>query len=320
LGYIPFPKDDVIEGMYTDVEEAAGYRARFDLEPQVPLVSGMVVEDISELSETGSDHALLIPPGMVAVSIPISRFSSVAYGLDRGDHVNVIATMLFVDLDSNFQTPLPNYTAAVIGPGPNVVINGALSYGDPLLANFPENLTAQIASGGALGIQGRAEFDQVLQQPFYLVPSQPTQRPRMVSQSLLQDIVVLHVGNFPRPWEKEIEEEPEPVAEETPEGEEPVEAPPPPPPPPPPDIITLIVSPQDAVTLNYMAYSGAQLNLALRASGDDSRIFTDAVTLQYLLDQYNIPVPAKQSYGLEPSRENLGQPLFGSWPAPPPPE
>ncbi len=33
-------------------------------------------------------------------------------------------------------------------------------------------------------------------QPVYLVPSEP-QRPRIVSQTILQDVVVLHVGEFP---------------------------------------------------------------------------------------------------------------------------
>ena len=65
----------------------------------------------------------------------------------------------------------------------------------------------------------------------------------------------------------------------------------------PPDVITLVVNPQDAVTLNYLIFSGAQLTLALRGTGDDSIELTEAATLQFLLDQYNISVPAKLPYG-----------------------
>jgi len=76
----------------------------------------------------------------------------------------------------------------------------------------------------------------------------------------------------------------------------------------PPDLITIIVTPQDAVTLNYLLYSGAELTLALRASGDDSVISTEAATLQFMLDVYSIPVPAKLPYGTTPRIEELVPP------------
>ncbi len=81
-----------------------------------------------------------------------------------------------------------------------------------------------------------------------------------------------------------------------PEGEEALPAAPEPP-----DIISLIVSPQDAVTLNYLVYSGGQLSLALRSAEDDTLVDIEAVTLQFLLDEYNIPVPAKLPFGTLPS-------------------
>ena len=61
----------------------------------------------------------------------------------------------------------------------------------------------------------------------------------------------------------------------------------------------MIVSPQDADTLNYMVLSKVNITLALRNSQDDAKPTMDAVTLQYLMDQYNIPYPAKLPYGLE---------------------
>ncbi|MCD6401988.1 MAG: hypothetical protein J7L73_08695, partial [Anaerolineales bacterium] len=90
----------------------------------------------------------------------------------------------------------------------------------------------------------------------------------------------------PAPTEQGQQQAPQP----TPEPEKPK----------PPEVITLIVSPQDAVTLNYMVSSGTKLTLALRAAGDDTAFDTEAATLQFLLDTYNIPVPAKLPYGLEP--------------------
>jgi Flp pilus assembly protein CpaB len=79
-------------------------------------------------------------------------------------------------------------------------------------------------------------------------------------------------------------------------------------PPPIPDTITLIVSPQDAVALTYLMHTGTKFNLTLRAPDDTTRVETEAATLQYLLSQYAIPVPAKLPYGMEPRTATLTEP------------
>ena len=286
LGLVPIQRDLFIQGMFTDINAVEGRLAKFDLESGIPLTSGMLVESAEQLSGTGSVAALSIPRGMVAVSIPINRLSSVSYAPQSGDHVNVIVSMLLVDLDTDFQTKLPNLAGIVIAPG---------TVGE----EGPDYLTAQVSGGGELGTAvGKGELVPGLGQTVYSMPSE-AQRPRLVSQSLLQDVIVLKVGNFL------YEGQPQPQAtEEAAAAEQPAEGQPTPMPPAPPDVITLIVSPQDAITLNYLLYYqtslGSQMTLALRAAEDDTRVQTEAVTLQYLLEQYNIPVPAKLPYGSEP--------------------
>jgi len=76
--------------------------------------------------------------------------------------------------------------------------------------------------------------------------------------------------------------------------------------------VTLIVSPQDAVTLNYLIFAGGELTLALRHPQDTNTSSTEAVTLQFLLDQYSIPVPVKLPYGLEPRVDDLLWPTLPS--------
>jgi Flp pilus assembly protein CpaB len=293
LTTIPYPKRDMVEGtFFTNVADVVGKRAKFDLDARVPVTTSMVVDTTG-----GSFAAFQIPKGMVAVSIPIKdRVSFVSYAPQAGDHVNVIATMLFIDLDNNFQTRLPNYSAQVTAPGPT-------SQGGP------PALTVKIDGGDQKSAVGRAELETTLNQPIYAQPSE-NQRPRMVAQTLLQDAVVLHVGNFTT-TESAQPSGPSAVATPTPTpaaGQGPtqqeiqqqqLENP---------DIITLIVTPQDAVTLNYLILNGAQITLALRGAGDDQRVQTEAVTLQYLMDQYNIPVPAKLPYGTEPRVDLLSMP------------
>lgn len=313
MGMIPIQQELFYEGMFTNISEVEGRLAKFDLDAGVPLTSGMVVESAEQLSSTGSIAALSIPRGMVAVSIPMNRLTGVSFGPQPGDHVNVIVAMSFVDLDPDFQTIQPNRNIGVIAPGTGTgSISGASSLGGAETAGATSGTDAEFqttsivaVSGGGGGVVGRVVTDPILAQTFYQVPSEIKQRPRLVSQNLVQDVVVLHVGQFETAEELAAKEEleaqptPQPGAAQGPEEPEPT--------PLPPDLITLIVTPQDAITLNYLVYSGARLTLALRAAGDDTRVNTESVTLQYLLEQYNISVPARLPTGVEP-RPDL--PLF----------
>lgn len=105
LTTVPYPKKLLVPGVfYSDVNELIGKRAKMDLDAKVPITSSLISDNAS-----GSLASFQIPDGMVAVSIPIiSPLSSVGYGAQPGDHVNVIATMMFIDLDSDFQSKLPN--------------------------------------------------------------------------------------------------------------------------------------------------------------------------------------------------------------------
>jgi hypothetical protein len=67
-----------------------------------------------------------------------------------------------------------------------------------------------------------------------------------------------------------------------------------------PDIITLVVTPQDAVVLTYLVAADIDLTFALRSAGDNSQVDTESVTLQSLIDRFQIAIPAKLEQGLEP--------------------
>ena len=323
MGLIPIQQELYFQGMFTNISEVEGKLAKFDLDAGIPLTSGMVVDSAEQLSTTGSTAALSIPRGMVAVSIPINRLTGISYAPRPGDHVNVIVTMSFVDLDADFQTILPNRNIGVLAPGSGEgSISGSAGLSEEAgsssgSADVSFTTTSVVAvTGGGGGTIGRVVTDPVLAQTFYVVPSEAKQRPRMVSQNLLQDAVVLQMGHFQTEDEQKAEEAL--TAEPTPQPGEAQEAPAAPPPPP--DLITLIVTPQDAITLNYLIYSGAQLTLALRGAGDDTRVSTESVTLQFLLEQYNVSVPAKLPTGLEPNRTQPAIDLssYGNVPTPAP--
>lgn len=299
LGLVPYRQADFREDMYTNISQPIGQRAKVDLEPGFILSRNMLTASATELSATGSDAALLIPPGKVAVSVPIDRISSVSYAPQRGDHVNVIVTLLFLEVDQEFQSRLPNLSAQVLGPR---------------VTEEETNLAAQAVGGEGNPPIGRGVEDPVLGQTFYALPSE-SQRPRLVSQTLLQDVVVLQVGEFPRVETTSVTTTP---ADPTVPEAQPVPAQPettPTTPPPAPTEMTLIVSPQDAITLNYLLFNhGARLTFALRGADDASIVQTEAVTLQFLLDQYNIPIPVKLPYAIEPRVDTLPGPSYQSLP------
>ena len=304
IGVIPIPRGKEIPEMFTDMGAVVGRRAKYDLMSGVILTSSMIVSEASELPDRGSVAASSIPHGFVALTIPINRLSGVAYALRSGDEVIVIASMPFVDLDSEFQSILPNSSALVYGPmTPVIGMDGEGSEITPILS-------AQVSGGDGTSM-GRAEEGADLDEGyFYVIPSEP-QRSRLATHIIIPKAKVLYVGEFPLEEEIEVNEmvptaTPEPEAqqidEENAQGQEPSE-------PEPPDLITLIVTPQEAVNITYLLNSGVNLTLALRSAGDDTVIDTRTVTMQYFLDDYSIPVPAKLPYGFAPRLDEVELPV-----------
>jgi len=284
---IPYPKKLFIPGLFfTDVNDVIGKRLTISIAAQTPLTNALVTD-----LDIGSQQAKRIPAGMVAISIPMeSPLNSLGYVIRPGDHVNVIGSMMFMDVDQQYQSKLPNKSAGV----------------------FPvstESLVALISAGDPATPQGKAVLDESLNQPVYLIPSEE-QRPRLVSQTLLQNVVVLEVGEvFPdvpvaEPTQPEATPIPLPGENQTTRT---ITRP---------KLITLIVTPQDSVALNYLMYSGVQINLALRSAGDDQDMKTDSVTLLSVMEKYNIKLPSKQTYTLEPSISILSLPDVETIPIP----
>jgi pilus assembly protein CpaB len=278
LSSFQIPDTALVQGFFTSKADVSGQFAKIAISQGTPITTSLVSE-VQGINMPGSIWAPFIPQGLTAVAIPINRLSSVAYGIRDGDHVDIIVTMLLVDVDPNTQSILPNFTSEV-------------------LAGNDQQLTAVITSGEESSRVGTTVLDEILNQPIYLVPSE-SQRPRLVTQMILQNIQVLHVGTFPS--DKEEEElvvtdtgvvataTPEPANQQTAVVEKG------------PDLVTLMVNPNDANTLVFLMYSGAKITLTLRnPNNNEPAVQTDAAMLEYLLTQYNIPVPAKLPYAVQP--------------------
>ena len=277
-----WPEQSVPFNAVLDIEDVVGKIARTDIYREQPILSNLLVDDFenlaNDLARVGSDAAAVLPETLVAISMPIDRLTSVAYAVQDGDRVDVIVSMLFVDVDDEFQTLAPN--------------EQVLAVRDPEDGSF--SFSEQIP-----GRPGNSIFGEIV-----IIPSE-RQRPRLVTQRTVQDALVVHVGEFPRDGRFiGIPPTPTPIPAEEEEGED-GEPPPPTPIPARPNILTLGVTPQEAVLMTWAIEARLPLTLALRSATDTSRVPTDPVTLDYFMSQYRITVPAKRDYTIEPAIRSI---------------
>ncbi len=263
-----WPTDSIPAGALTTLEQAYNQIARVDIARGTLLAVDMLTNQPGEVLGAGSEASMVIPEGRVAYALPISRYTGVAWALRPGDHVDVLISLLLVNLDEEFQTILPNRASCL---------------------TIVEGETCQLDQRGRLEVLPNGYV-------INLTPSEP-QRPRLVTQLAVQDAVVLRVGDWPFP---------DTVATSQPGGMETTttgqtgqegEATPPAP-----TILplTLAVTPQDAIALEYALLSNARVSLVLRSAANGSFVSTDPVTLQYLMSRYNIELPPLLPYGVTP--------------------
>ena len=287
LATLDIPQDKVASVMFTtgQIDELVGKIAKYPIDQGVVITRPMVSD--GQLAEGGPEWAAQIPQGMAAIAIPTTRLASAAYGVRDGAHVDVSACFLFVDVDPSYQSELPNDVGFMTGPA------------DVRPPDMP-GVTLGIYPPEVPQSQGRTEVEPAFQQGIYVIPSEP-QRPRLVCQMLLQNVKVMKMGSFPFqqvPVDTTGEADPQQQAQVVPQTDQN------------PDIVTLLVTPQDSITMSYLIYTGAKITLTLRNATDESRVVTEAATLQFLLSQYNIPVPAKLPYAMEPRIDELFSPFL----------
>jgi pilus assembly protein CpaB len=292
----PLPADVLIVGDTPDqpgLDQVVDRVARVDILQNQPVLGNMITpaDKPAELAETGSDAALLIPPGKIAIAVPIGRLSSVAYEIRQGDHVDILMSYRFIDVDQEFQTKLPNGVTTFDG---GTGFTQAPNPSSPLGMD-----TEGREEGGPFGLR------------IMVVPSELDQRPRQSTQIMIANAVVLRVGEASLSNAMVVT----PVAstEEDTAGNTASSQGQPQPtatPLPVPDIITLILSRQDALVLKYSLEVGADIDIGLRSAyeNDVQDIKTDTVTLQYLFDFYNLEEPPKLPIGFDPSIDVIVNP------------
>lgn len=314
---IRFPAESIPSGAFAEIDDVVGLIAATDIFSEELIIARKLVQDFSSLGRVGSDAAAILDPGRVAVAVPMDRITSVAYALQPGDRVDVIVSMLFVDIDQDFQTILPNsmitgryFSSLQTDPesGQTTVTRDLV---DPSAISFrADEFDSRTMVGSdaisVTGIQSITTRDDLIV-PVVIEPSEQ-QRPRLVTQRTVTDAQIVWVGEFPRdgrifapaPTPTQVVT-PDPDATEEANGEVSASTPIPDRP----TIITLAVRPQDAVVLTYMAEAGIPMTFALRSARTQGLPDTSPVTLNYILQTYNIQVPESLNFGIEPAIRSI---------------
>ncbi|MEJ5312094.1 MAG: hypothetical protein WHX52_20190 [Anaerolineae bacterium] len=216
------------------------------------------------------------PEGRVGYGVPMDVQGGLGWHIKEGDHVDVLAAIKLVNTDPEFQSRMPNLFQTI--PEPTGEENLSVASLNGVYGRFetlPNGMAAMILPNG---------------DPF----------PQIVVQMTVQDAIVWRVG---AQYELEAEGTAVPAEVATPApGEagggilQPQQSQPPvaaaaaaPTHRSDIELVTLLVTPQDALILKYLYEIGADLDLVLRAPNDTNYWITGAVWSRYILDRYQIP-------------------------------
>ncbi len=261
-----WPNEHLPYEFYTSLEDVDGAFARMDIPRGMPVLPDMLGQSGGMLSVSGSAAALFAPNNLVAYAIPMDTQGAVAWAIQPGDRVDVIAAMKMIAIDPGAYTE-------------DVRMFTTLAEGE---------LPSQTSPFGSFEVLPNGRLAAVYDT--HGAEGMGTELNSLVVQLTVQNAVVWHVGI----WEDTTQAMSPQVTEAAPVNPiggvaEPVPAPeavlrqnieP----------VTLLVSREDALVLKYLHEMGADLDLLLRpANYTEIAIQTQPVWFRYVLDKYQLP-------------------------------
>lgn len=101
----PMPRTAIPEGALTSLEDTAGMLAAVPIRQDAIIYPDLLLtpQEAMRRGELGK----LVEPGSLAIAFPIDELSSVSYGIQPGDHVDVLMSFFFIDLDQDSQMKEP---------------------------------------------------------------------------------------------------------------------------------------------------------------------------------------------------------------------
>ncbi len=268
-----WPTENLPYEYFTSLEEVDGKFARMEIPRGMPVLPDMVGRPGGMLSVSGSAAALFEPDDRVAYAIPIDVQGAIGWAIEPGDRVDVLAALNMVPVYTEF------------------LDDGVKQF--TYLQSTGEEAVAQTSPFGRFELLPNGQWAAI-----HPLETEVAVDPALLVQMTVQDAVVWHVGT----WEEDtgatdVAAEMAPAAEgeggvlggigaaqaaaPTPvpvEEERTVE------------LVTLLVTREDALVLKYLYEMGADLDLALRPAGVTGTVLqTQPIWFRYILDRYQLP-------------------------------
>jgi hypothetical protein len=282
---------------FTDTEQLVGQIVKTDIAMGQAILAPMLALDPTDLAATGSDIALYVDQGQVAIAFPIDQYSGAAYAMRPGDMVDVLMSLPVVELDPEYNTKLPNVSQRVD--------ELALAEGRDFL--FPETLEGRLELVEPLNmvgeVSGPINDDE---------EDKSTQVPRRITQLTIQQAEVVWIGTWRDPVE--LQRQADQAAAEAELAAATNDFPVPTPTPLPvrleaePDVVILSMSAQDALALKWSLERGLDIDLVLRSPNDTTVFATNSVSLPVLVDNGALRIPEKNEFDVDPSLYKLDFP------------
>lgn len=276
--------EEVGPNVITRLEDAIGLYARTDIYQGETLTFEALVRDMTAVGRTEFGPSSLIPPGYVAMSVPMDRLGSVAYGMRSGDFVDVLITFILFQVDEQFQSRLPNDAT--------FFLEQEVETGEPPATEGGAPPTELVPFIYVLSPYGRFE-----RQPdgniVHVSPSEPTQRGVHVS-FLIQNARVIQVGPYNVAIPVQLPT-PTPDPENQDANQQQVQQAPPTATPPP-DVVLIALPPQQQLFLKYAVESNSVVDFALRGVNDGELYPVSNVTFEYIIQRFNVEIPPNFTY------------------------
>lgn len=303
--------DQVAPNMITDINDAIGKFTRKGVFQGETLTIEALVDDLKSVGQNDFGPSSLIPSGFVAMSVPYSRTHAVGGAIEAGDSVDILISFLLSPVDEDFQTKLHNNAILYVNEEVETTDDEGNVVVDTIRVPFliqPQGRYEELPTGDLANI----------------APSEQTARGQHVA-FVIQNARVIEVGQWippvppllPTPTFTPEEEEELAETGQPPQGSEvtlsdlandvneaiaalknPLEA----------DSILIALPPQQQVFLKYAVETNSAIDFALRGSGDGQLYAVDNVSLDYVLDRFNIEIPPNFTYVVD-TDDNTFRPL-----------
>lgn len=259
----PWPNESLPpEGTYyTDVAELDGKFARVEIPRGMYILQDMIGRPGGMIAVSGSSAALFEPEDRVAYAIPFDTQGAIGWAVEPGDRVDVLAALKIEPIYTDFlEDGVKQFTYLLSGEEEEVL---------------------QSSPFGSFELLPNGQWAAI-----YPVDTQPAVKPALVVQMTVQDAIVWHVGDWqetavtaaPAASDTEgagSEAAPTPVVANAYQQVE---------------LVTLLVTRQDALILKYLHEMGSDLDLALRPKGmTGGVVVTQPIWFRYILDKYELP-------------------------------